>query len=333
MVLTQVTNQCIEMEKALKAEYGDDFLTNRTKFPITEESLGALASTPDCKAYFGYDALVTEFCGNVDNFVKQVGGGQTCANKTDLNMRSRWCLLDDVGSDRGTRLKTDAKCAKSQLRDKYESVATTFCQQNMNDKWCSCYNLKNKVCLTNPGAAGCGYYKILEDNRGAFGKEPQIQDSKKPGEMIECSADIHGPCPYSPGYTILKDNAHCRPRACDDGYIPENVKSDCQPSYNFCEKDINIQSMSNNDIVIDCNGPNFGSLPDWWDEGGDPDFFKEKRCPPFDKSPLNKLPITCFPKKFNWKNKNVRYLTYGGTSSFSLCCCCIMLILSSLKRR
>jgi hypothetical protein len=316
-------NQCDEMEKALKEEYGDDFLTNRTEFPITAQALGYLSSTP-CKTHFDYNTLVAEFCGDVDNFTEQVGSGQTCADKTDTTMRSRWCLLDDEGSPVGTRLKSNGKCAKSQLRDKYESTATTFCQQNMNDKWCTCYNLKNKVCNTNPNAAGCRYYKVLDDNRKVFGPEPEIEDPENPKKKIKG---------YSDGYNILKDNAHCRPRSCDNGYIPENVKSDCQPSYNFCEKDINIQSMSNNDIVIECNGDVI--LPDWWGEYDETDdsFFDVVREPPFDKFPFNKLPITRFPRKFRWKDKNVQYLTYGGTSSFSLCCCCIMLILSSLKRR
>ena len=64
-----------------------------------------------------------------------------------------------------------------------------------------------------------------------------------------------------------------------------------------------------------------------------PDFFKEKRYPPFDKPPLNILPITKFPDKFVWKDKNVKYLTFFSVgSSCSLYCCCFMLLLMLLKR-
>jgi len=325
-------NQCEVMDDTLKEEYGDDFLTNREKFPITSQALGYLAATP-CESHFGYDNLVREYCTNIDNYTEQIGNGQTCADKTDRSMRSRWCLMDDQGQKAGTRLKTNVKCSKEKLGNMYHSTATSHCQTNPDDDWCICYNIKNKVCDTNSSAAGCKYYENLEGNREYFGEEPQIEDPDNPGEMIACDPKKHGPCPYSDGYKILKQYAHCRPRVCDRGYIPESAISDCAPSYKICEKDINIQSMSNNDIVIECNGPNFGTLPDWWDEGGDPDFWKKRRCPPFDKPPLNKLPITCFPKRFVWKNKNVRYLTYTGVTSVSLCCCCLLLIMLSLKRR
>jgi hypothetical protein len=323
-------DQCEEMEKELKKEYGDDFLTNREKFPLTSQALSLLASTP-CKERFGYDGLVTEYCTDIKHYTDQIGGGQTCANKTDTATRSRWCLADRTG----VRFLTDGKCEKNLLGDQYHPTSSSFCRDNPTNQWCTCYNLKNKICMSNPNAAGCKYYKILEDNRTSFGEEPKIEDPDNPGKMITCSADKHGPCPYSEGFKILRDNAHCRPRACDPemGYVPVNVKSDCQPSYKFCDKDMNIQSMSNNDIVIECNGPNFGSLPDWWDEPSDPDFWKDDREPPFDKFPLNKLPITRFPKKFDWGNKNVRYLTYTGVSSISSCCCCLLLIMLSLKRR
>jgi hypothetical protein len=325
-------NQCEVMDDTLKEEYGDDFLTNREKFPITSQALGYLAATP-CESHFGYDNLVREYCTNIDNYTEQIGNGQTCADKTDRSMRSRWCLMDDQGQKAGTRLKTNVKCSKEKLGNMYHSTATSHCQTNPDDDWCICYNIKNKVCDTNSSAAGCKYYENLEGNRKHFGEEPEIEDPDNPGKMIACDPKKHGPCPYSDGYKILKQYAHCRPRVCDRGYIPESAISDCAPSYKICEKDINIQSMSNNDIVIECNGPNFGTLPDWWDEGGDPDFWKKRRCPPFDKPPLNKLPITCFPKRFVWKNKNVRYLTYTGVTSVSLCCCCLLLIMLSLKRR
>ena len=43
---TITVDQCEEMDKMLKEEYGDDFATNREKFPITSQALGMLASTP-----------------------------------------------------------------------------------------------------------------------------------------------------------------------------------------------------------------------------------------------------------------------------------------------
>jgi len=317
-------DQCEEMDNALKEEFGDDYLTNREKFPLTKEALGYVASTP-CKTYFKYDDLVKEYCVSVDRYTDQIGGGQTCEKRTDINMRVKWCELDDKGQPEGTRLKTDGKCSQTKLASKYHSTASNFCKSHPRDEWCTCYNLKNKVCDTIPSAAGCDYYKVLKENRAVFGPEPEMDDPSDPTNKIKG---------YSDGYNILKENAHCTPRRCDKGYIPENVKSDCASSYKFCDKDINIQSQSIASIAVDCNA-DMGELklPDWWDEERDNSFWEDAREPPFDKFPLNKLPITSFPKKFNWKNINVRYLTYGGVSSVSLCCLCMILIISSLKRR
>jgi hypothetical protein len=79
---------------------------------------------------------------------------------------------------------------------------------------------------------------------------------------------------------------------------------------------------------------------DWWDEGGgDTDSWLtmgKRRKFPFDKFPLTKLPITEFPEEFDWEDKNVQYLTYGGVGSVSLCSMCmvvIMIVLGGSKRR
>jgi len=353
-------DQCEVMDDTLKKEYGDDFLTNREKFPITSQALGYLAATP-CESYFGYEDLVREYCTNVDNYTEQIGNGQTCADKTDTSMRSRWCLMDDEGQEAGTRLKTNGKCSKEKLGNMYHSTATSHCQTNPDDDWCICYNIKNKVCDTNSSAAGCKYYENLEGNRKYFGEEPEIEDPDNPGEMIACDPKKHGPCPYSDGYKILKQYAHCRPRVCDRGYIPESAISDCAPSYKICEKDVNIRSMSDSDIIVECNGELPPStLPDWW---GDESTTIHDRCQvdleewfskitgsklkqpefgtrkpgfiiDFNKAPLNKTPMTCLPTRFRWRDRNVRYLTYTGTTSSSLCCCCcLLLIMLSLKRR
>ena len=318
---TLEVNQCEVMDSQLRDEFGNDYRTNRETFPITSLGLSTIASSP-CEEYFGYEDLVTEYCADIKNFTEQIGNGQTCADRLGTAERKKWCLMDDEG----TRLKTDGKCVKNLLRDQYDATASSFCTQNPTDEWCACYNLKNKVCDTNPRAAGCDYFKVLEDNRQVFGPQPVIsEDSDDP------SKTVYG---YSDGFNVLKNNAHCTLRACKKGYIPSGVKSDCKPSYNFCEKDINIQSQSIASIAVDCNADMAELvLPDWWNEERDDSFWDDAREPPFDKFPLNKLPITAFPKKFNWKNMNVRYLTYYTSSSSSLCCLCLLLIMSSLKRR
>ena len=293
--MTIEVDQCETMEKGLKEEHGDDFLTNRDNFPITSQVLSMLAGTP-CKSHFGYNDLVNEYCSDIKNFTEQVGGGQTCADRVDSSMRSNWCLEDIE------RLKTDSRCTKEKLGNAYDSMASTFCKRYVKDKWCTCYNLKNKVCSTVSDAAGCKYYKDLDANKEH----------------------------YKDGYTILTNNAHCRPTTCNDGYIPHNVTSDCKDTYKFCGTDMNIRSMSNNEILMACNEGKPLELPEWWDDEFDESFFDEDREFPFNKFPLKLLPITRWPTRFRWKDKNVRYVTYGTIICLFVC---IFIIPRMFKKR
>ena len=120
--MTIEVDQCETMEKDLKEEHGDDFLTNRENFPITSQLLSMLAGTP-CKRHFGYNDLVKEYCSDIKNFTEQIGGGQTCANRADSSMRSEWCLNEKE------RIKTDSKCTKEQLGNAYDSMASKFCKR------------------------------------------------------------------------------------------------------------------------------------------------------------------------------------------------------------
>ena len=118
--------------------------------------------------------------------------------------------------------------------------------------------------------------------------------------------------------------------------------------------------MSDSNIIVECNGdlPPFVE-PDWWNDESttindrcqvdlgewfskitgsklkQPEFGTRKPgfILDFNKAPLKKLPMTCLPTRFRWRDRNVRYLTYSGTASLSSCCCCLLLIMLSLKRR
>ena len=327
-------NQCEEIDKALKEEYGHDYRTNRETMPLTSVGLQYIKST-GCTQQFDYENLVDEFCQSLDNYTEQIGGGETCETRDQTNiLRSRWCLNEDgpntttsngilIGDDAENRMKGDTRCNKEKLTTKYDETWEKFCKAKPADNDCTCYNIKNNVCDVHSDAAGCQYYTLLEEGKDAFSTKEE-RDALQEGEE-----------PAS--YTILKTKGHCRPRICDSGYIPPNVKSDCAATYPICGKDIDIRTHTNSQIAIKCNyDPDRArSLPDWWSDDGDYSFLENalKREPPFDKFPLNKLPITRFPKRFRWKDKNVRFLTYGGVGSVSSCCLCLLLIMSSLKRR
>jgi hypothetical protein len=328
-------DQCEETDRQMREEYGDDYLTNREKMPITAYGLQYIKSI-GCESTFNWEGLADEFCQSLGNYTQQIGGGLTCEDRDRTNvLRSQWCLNQDgpeylttlatdttLGTEAENRMKSDSRCTKEKLTNKYDETWEKYCKAKPDDRHCICYNMKNNVCDTNPNAAGCDYYKVLEENKEAFSTREERAELEEGEEVAS--------------YNILKTKGHCRPRSCDSGYIPPDVKSDCEDTYPICGKDIDIRTHTNTQIAVKCNyDPNrIRTFPDWWTEERDTSFLDRalERQPPFDKFPLNRLPVTRFPKRFRWKDKNVRYLTYYSSGS-SLCLCIIViLIMSSLKR-
>ena len=351
-------DQCEETAKQLKEEYGDDYLTNREKMPLTSYGLQYVKSI-GCEDTFNWDNLADEFCQSLSNYTEQIGGGQTCEDRDQTNvLRPQWCLNEDgptyistvatgitLGTAAEDRIKSDSRCNRDKLADKYDETWVKYCQAKPDDLHCTCYNMKNNVCDTNPEAAGCRYYTILEENKNAFSTKEERAELKAAAIAAGKDEDeVEDPV----SYTTLKTKGHCRPRSCDSGYIPPNVKSDCAATYPICGKDIDIRTNTNNNIAVKCNydPDRIRTFPDWWSEERDTSFMDAAlarararalvRQPPFDKWPLNLLPITRYPAKFDWEDKNVQYLTYGGVGSVSLCSLCmfiIMLVFSGSKRR
>jgi hypothetical protein len=329
-------DQCEETHKQMVEEYGEDYLTNREKMPITAYGLQYIKSI-GCESTFNWEGLADEFCQSLGNYTQQIGGGLTCEDRDRTNvLRSQWCLNQDgpkylttlasntrLGIDAENRIKSDRRCTKEKLRDKYDETWEKYCKAKPEDRHCICYNMKNNVCDTHPDAAGCEYYKVLEENKEAFSTREERAELEEGEEVAS--------------YNILKTKGHCRPRSCDSGYIPPDVKSDCADTYPICGKDIDIRTHTNTQIAVKCNyDPNrIRTFPDWWTEERDTSFMDRalERQPPFDKFPLNRLPVTRFPKKFNWKDRNVRYLSYYSSGSSVCLCLIIMIIMLSLKKR
>jgi hypothetical protein len=267
-----------------------------------------------------WDELSTQFCNEPENVKKNMG--EPCLSRVrGADQVKNYCVVDD-------RMQKDYLCSRENLGEHYDEAAQEFCNANPKNKWCSCYNVKAKVCDTNMEAAGCEFIKFLEDNQNIFG--PRIE-KMVPGENPG-DPPVVG---YDPpiGYNILRDNAHCTKQMCNDGYIPTGFDSDCKKSYRFCKRDINIKTSSANDIAILCNidmTPII--LPDWW--GKDKGF---ERKPPFDRFPLNRLPITEWPEKFDMKNRDAKNIVYYGSSGAVVLCliCIIMLfaLMTALKTR
>ena len=289
-----------------------------------------------------YGRVVKKYCEDNENISKSVGGGLTCEDFGAS--RETWCSQDE-------RIKTEPSCSKDLIgKTLYHKIASAYCDANPTDEWCKCYNLVNKVCTKtdppqNSEAAGCKHaYGIIETNKKAFGPAVQIQSAEKEVEKLKEGTDEHkkaveklNELKKKDGYPILVDKVHCRPDACNSvlggGYIPENPKGSCAASYNFCDQDINIKSMSNMDIVLACNTGFPYQKPDWWDDPIVP--FKLRRKFPYNKFPLNKTPMFKVPnfKRFSMRNKNDKYHAYSGAGLIAMCCCCFMMLLLMRRMR
>jgi hypothetical protein len=299
------------IEQQAREAHGDDYMSVLKSNPTLMSAALSQIVSNDCEQHFGYLNLVKAFCSDHNNILASIGAGDTCQlMDVSGSKMAQWCLEKDEGEDK-PRMRTKANiCNQQGLKSKFHETAQMYCRGHPEDDWCMCYNVKTGVCSKNEEAAGCkNYVTSIEKNKDFF----------------------------KDGYEILKSRAHCRPRLCtrpEWAYVPEGAMNDCENSYRFCESDIDIKNSSNSDIIMKCNeGMGPAELPDWWGdiEEGDDWWLKGDREPPFDRFPFNKLPIKKFPKKFDWENKDVRYLTYGSGSSVILCCCCIILIMFMMR--
>ena len=290
---------------------------------VTQPLLAGLSAS-ECKDAFQFDQLANDFCKvDANNFKSALGPpGDTCSNRDNNNtLRLRYCKLED-------KIKGDGECTKTKLgEDKYHEAAKAYCDANPTAQWCKCYNVLNKVCETNMNAYGCEKaYGELDEKKGDLG----LCDENYKFDCVDEDDTTQGVI----GYKILKDVRHCRPGVCNDGYIPKDSTKGCEKSYFICDNNLDVRTMTDSEIVIKCN---YGrdKTPDWMDEpgrGGSTAAERlRRRSPPFNKPPWNKLPITRWPRKFRWRDPNVRYITQYSVSSLSSCIMCISLIMLSRR--
>jgi len=286
---------------------------------ITAQHIVGLYAS-QCKDAFKWDEIVNNFCKvDPNNFKSSTGKpGDSCAARdSDGTMRLNYCKLED-------KIKSDGECTKTKMgEDKYHEVAKAYCDANPTDMWCKCYNVLNKVCEKNMNAYGCDKaYGDLEKNKNAFG----ICNENHKFDCVDEDDTSKGVI----GYKILKDVKHCRPRVCDDGYIPKDSTKGCEDKYFICDDYLDVRTMTNDEIIVKCN---YGrdKTPDWMKEPGRSGSTAaeraKRRYPPFDKPPWNKLPITQWPRTFRWVDPNVRYITQYSVSSLLSCILCIFMVM------
>lgn len=262
---------------------------------------------PECMGPLDHEGLTNTFCKDPLNFNQmQVGAnnGDTCIAR-DLNgsVRKEFCKME-------TNIKSDGKCTKATLgEDTYEEIAKHYCDNNITDSWCKCYNLTSGKCNEDGLAYGCNEaVQELERKKDAFGMD---------------------------GYNILKANIHCRPRACTFGYIPKGTGTDCKSSYHFCDQDIDIRTSTDSDIILKCQLGD-DSLPDFMTNPNSSGMTRlerlKKRFPPFDTFPLNKTQITRWPINWNLSDPNAKYIAGYSVSVLTSSIICFMLMGMSGRR-
>lgn len=262
---------------------------------------------PECMEPLDHEGLTNTFCKDPLNFNQMQVGAQpfdTCVSRDlDGSVRKEFCKMD-------TNIKSDGKCTKAGLgEDRYEEIAKHYCDNNITDSWCKCYNLTSGKCNEDGLAYGCNEaVQELERKKDAFGMD---------------------------GYNILKANIHCRPRACTFGYIPKGTGTDCKSSYHFCDQDIDIRTSTDSDIILKCQLGD-DSLPDFMTNPNSSGMTRlerlKKRFPPFDTFPLNKTQITRWPINWNLSDPNAKYIAGYSVSVLTSSIICFMLMGMSGRR-
>ena len=275
---------------------------------VSAPLLQTLAVTlPECLEPLDHVGMANKFCQDPLNFNgMQIGrdGSDTCITRDlDGSVREKFCKLDG-------NIKSDGKCTKASLGEaKYEEVAKHYCDNNIGDSWCKCYNLTSGKCNEDGLAYGCAEaVQELERKKEAFGMD---------------------------GYNILRANIHCRPRACTSGWIPKDKGKDCKSSYHFCDQDIDIRTATDSDIILKCQLGD-DSLPEFMQNPNSTGLTRlerlAKRFPPFDTFPLNKTHITRWPVTWRWSDPNVKYIAGYSVSTLTSSLICFMLFTMSGRR-
>ena len=276
---------------------------------ISAPLLQTLAVTrPECMEPLDHDGMANKFCKDPRNFNgMQIGrdGADTCITRdTDGSVRKEFCKLD-------ANIKSDGKCTKSALTEEvYEEVAKHYCDKNIEDSWCKCYNLTSGKCNEDGLAYGCAEaVQELERKKDAFGID---------------------------GYNVLRANIHCRPNACTSGYVPKEKGLNCKASYHFCDQNIDIRTLSDSDIILKCQLGDDDYLPEFMKNPNSTGSTRlersEKRYPPFDTFPLNKTHITRWPITWRLSDPNVKYIAGYSVSMLTTSLICFMLITQSGRR-
>lgn len=206
------------------------------KSGLKDYELSGFNTAPNCK---GSNTLTTwlveeriKFCENIDNFEKDPGpegGGGSCAERNaGLALAKQYC----GGTD---KIKTAAACTRTYLGDNdYVQLANAYCQSTNGqaDPWCSCYNVMNNVCDTNPNASGCAEKALTYD----------VLVEKTP-VAFRTAWSGREPC-----YGLV-----CQESETGAKHIPANANQNCAAPIQICGQSIQAEGITESTIDATCN--------------------------------------------------------------------------------
>jgi hypothetical protein len=169
-----------------------------------------------------FTQLKTEFCSRSENVFKNPGGGICLEYDTNKNIAKEYCSVDD-------RISKDANCTKDNLGNHYETLAETYCKTATGkaDPWCSCYNVSNDVCKSNPSAAGCA-------------KKKQVFDP-----LVKATPEKFR--------HVWSGKAKCFGGVCvGKKYVPTNANQGCDAPVQICAQSFDVSNISESTIEAKC---------------------------------------------------------------------------------
>ena len=204
----------------------------------TATQLRTFNTTPDCKSpgtHANLNAwLLTQrdtFCQDVDNFALDPGGGLCAEKNAGSAIAEEYC--GEVGDDGVPNIK-QLWCTREDLGpNKYAELAAVYCQTDDGkaDQWCSCYNVKEGVCDTDPNAAGCA--------EKALNFDPLVANT---------------PDFFKPMWAGREGcfGAVCAESGGESKYLPADETEVCASPINICGGTITAENMTESTINNKC---------------------------------------------------------------------------------
>jgi len=236
-----------------------------------------------------HSSLKTKFCAIPANAFKNPGGGKCLEFQGGADIAKQYCST-------ANHIVVDSSCTIANLGStNYPLVADAYCKsaKGIADPWCSCYNVKNKVCNTNSAAAGC------EKKRQTFDK------------LVEASPV---------GFKNVWDGMEtCFGLVCQEGakYRPAGFNDFCNKPVQICVQSFDIQGIADSPINATCNlsSSNTPSVNNGTPPPGSPPGSPATGVSSF-------IPMSVTDLKTN-RNSQIGV----GGSLVCLCCCCMCIVL------